>query len=259
MVHALLRGVVQVGELHQFVHLVIGGQRGVAQDIRHIGGTEHIELAPHLQIVELALHDTVEIDECLAECHAAVVLLGIDQLIVLRPHPHVHEDIVEVGKIYVAIDVQRIVIMCENLEVLEEQLAAHHAHGVVAEAQLHAVRHAHHICRVEIYLSVHLRLIYRSLHGHLSVGIAFEAEELLRDESVDERKRHVVERHRGINHSLARRCVCTYECSHLVAIAEEHGVNVVTAVGARHINEFSAHIAHITTLVCHLVDGERRR
>ena len=75
MLHGLLSGVAEIGEFHQFVHLVVGGQRRVSQYIRHIGGTEHVEPSAHHQIVEFSAHRTVEVDIRLAVCHAAVVLL----------------------------------------------------------------------------------------------------------------------------------------------------------------------------------------
>ena len=47
-----LCGVGEVGEAHQLVHLVVHGERGVTQDVRHVGGAQHVHTPAQSQIVE---------------------------------------------------------------------------------------------------------------------------------------------------------------------------------------------------------------
>ena len=47
-----LSGVGEVGEAHQLVHLVVYGERGVAKDVRHVSGAQHVHTPAQSQIVE---------------------------------------------------------------------------------------------------------------------------------------------------------------------------------------------------------------
>ena len=105
--------------------------------------------------------------------------------------------------------------MAEHLEVLEHQLAVDHSHGVVAEAELHAVWHADHIHGVEEHLTVDMRFGEFSPHLHRAVGISLKSEELLRNESVHDFHRQMFELEVGIEHSLSGRVVCSDERPHL--------------------------------------------
>ena len=161
MYHALLRRIIQAHKLHESFHLIVCCKRRVPEDICHVGIAKHIESASHLQIVETSSNEAEEVNVRLTERHASVVLLRVDKLIVLCPHPHVHHYAVEVGKVYVTIYIKRVVVVAVNLEVLEKQLAVNHPYGVVAESERHTVWNTYERCGVEIHFSVDNRFVER--------------------------------------------------------------------------------------------------
>ena len=105
-----LRGVGEVGEAHQFFHLVIGGERRVAQYVRHVGGAQHIHSSTQAQIVERAAQDTPQIDIRLAVSLAAPLLLRVDEQEVLCRQPYIEVYVVDVGKVDVAVYPHRVVV-----------------------------------------------------------------------------------------------------------------------------------------------------
>ena len=103
LIHTDLRGVGEVAELHQFIELVVGGDRRIAQDICHIGLAEHIQLSVHPHVVQFARYTAVEIDKRLAIGYAVHLLLGVDYLEVAGLHLHVHQDALQIGKVHLAL------------------------------------------------------------------------------------------------------------------------------------------------------------
>ena len=200
--HDGLRGVGEVGEAHEAFKLVVGCQRRVAQDVGEVGGAQHIELSTHHQIGEQAVDISVEIHVGLAIGFRPRILLGVDEQEVLCPHLQIKTHARGVGEVELAVGSQRTAIVGIHVEVLEEQSAALDGHGVVVKAQAHTVGLAHHIGGVEVDFAIDDRSRQRSLHRHASFAVALEADDLIRDETVDERERHAGEVERRIEISL---------------------------------------------------------
>ena len=77
------RSIGEIGELHQFIQLVVGGQRGVAQHVAQIGGRQHFHPTPHPQMVHFALQEAEHIHIAFSEGNALGRFTGVDNLDVI--------------------------------------------------------------------------------------------------------------------------------------------------------------------------------
>ena len=102
--------VAEVGKLHQFVQLVISGQRAVTQHVTHIRRTQHIDSSAHIHIVQCTADAGKEVDESLTIGYALSVLLGINNLVVLGTETKVRHNMVKIGKIDTTVHIQLIVL-----------------------------------------------------------------------------------------------------------------------------------------------------
>ena len=163
-------GVGEVGEADEIFQFAISGECRLAQHIGHIGITQHIKPATHLQGRERSLHHTEEVDICLAVEFRAWVLLGIDQQEVACAHPHVKHHLVHVGEVETALYVQRAVVIGIYLEVLKEHLAILYPHRILTKTHGHAIGFAIDIRGVEQQLAVDVKAIERSLYGEIALA-----------------------------------------------------------------------------------------
>ena len=85
-VHHLFYRIIKVCKLHQSVELIVCGQRRIAQHVSHVGSSQHIELAPHAEVVKWPVQQRKHVDESLAESLGAQFFLGINDLIILGTH-----------------------------------------------------------------------------------------------------------------------------------------------------------------------------
>ena len=198
-----LGGVAEVYELHQRLHLVVGSQRCVAQDVAHIGRRQHAQAATHVQIVEGSLHTGIEVDKRLAEGHAVVAFLGANELEVLGTHAEIGRDMVEIVEIDIALNIQRILVDRVDGKVLEQEVGVLYAHGVVVETQRDAIGDALDIRRVEQQLTIDDRCRDRALNGELAIAIALQAHQAVGHEAVDDGQWQVLERQLGVERALA--------------------------------------------------------
>ena len=165
--------------------MVVRRQRRVTQDIAHIRRPQHIQASAHRHVVDGAAHAGYDIDEGLAVGHALGILLGTYQLEIPRPHAHVDRHAVRVAEVYIALDVERVVVIGIDGEVLQQQLRIDNAYGVVVEAQHHAIGDALQIGRVQEDFAIDLGRRQAALDGHLTLAIAMQAEQLVGHETVD--------------------------------------------------------------------------
>ena len=114
--------ITEVGKLNQFIQLVIRRQRAVAKHVAHIGRAQHVETATHRHIVQSTTDTCKEIDEGLTVSYALLILLGIDNLIVLSPQTYIRHDMVWIGKVHTAMNVQFIILRRIEIEVIDGQL-----------------------------------------------------------------------------------------------------------------------------------------
>ena len=94
---------------------------------------------------------------------------------------------VKASEVEVALNVQRFVVVGIDGEVLEQQFGVDYAHGVVVEAQANTIGLAHHIGGVEIDFAIDNGFRQWSLHCNRTFAIALEADDLVRNEAIDER------------------------------------------------------------------------
>ena len=134
-----LCGVAEVGELDQFLQVVVGGQRRVAQYVAHVCRAQHFQSSAHGKVVDRSAHGGEDVDESLAVGDALGVLLGSDNLEVLCSHAHVERHVVKASEVEVALNVQRFIVVGVDGEVLEQQFGVDYAHGVIVEAQGDAI------------------------------------------------------------------------------------------------------------------------
>ncbi len=123
-------GVAEVGELRESVELVIGGERCVLQIVFQVGGAEHVGASANFEIVEQSRHRAIEVDVGLAVDFGAAGLLGVYEQQVGAAHLYVEPHGVEVAEVKGTLDVERLVVVGEDLEILKEQFAVLERHGV---------------------------------------------------------------------------------------------------------------------------------
>ena len=109
-----LRSVAEVGETHQLVHLVVGREGRVEQDIIQVSGAQYVEAATHLQLFEVSVETGEEIDEHTPVGHRLFLLTGIDELEVTGCKAQVDGLFVAVAvkQIHIAADVEGCRFLC---------------------------------------------------------------------------------------------------------------------------------------------------
>ena len=138
-------------------------------------------------------------------------------------------------------------------------MAAHDAHGVVAEAHIQTIGHTDKVARIEEHLAIHLRSVECSLDVDVALAIAFETEQLIGNETVDQRDGQPVERQDGIDGILAVGIVGAVDGTHLLSLHFERTIDEVRPVVERHIDKLGAKVAHVVSFVGELLDVHRRR
>ena len=193
----------EIGELHQFFQLGIGGQFRFTQHVGHIGLAQHINLTHHLQIVQGSLHTAIEVDIRLSESLRTGILLGIDEQEVLGTHAHIELHVLHIREIQVALNIERTLVVGIHHEVLEEQLTVDDAHRVVGKSHRDAVWHTHQISGIQIYLAIHIQVAQRTLHGQLAFAISLQAHQLVGNKTVDKVQRQSLQTYFGIEFACA--------------------------------------------------------
>ena len=252
--------VLKVHELHESVELVVGREWRVAQNVRDVRRTEHVETTAEAQSVERSVGKSEEVDVSLAERLRTSLLLRVDKQIVGCTHTHIHRHVRHIGEVYIAVERERIAVACEELEVLELHLAVCYRHRVVAESHLHTVRLTRHISRVEHQFAVHVQAVELSVHLHVSVGITLEVEQSVGHETIEQQQRSALQLHICREMAESACHVRTAERAYLVVVYRECAVDtVLVAAFARHVYELARHIANLAALVRHLVHTHERR
>ena len=149
--------------------------------------------------------------------------------------------------------------MCEEFEILEHQAAVVYAHRVVSHSQFHAIRHAGDIGRVEQYRPIDIGCGQGSLDGKCTLAIAFETEDLVGHETIEQRERHARQVEVGIYGTFPLRVIGADDGSHLTAVAVDDGIDVMRAIVVRHIHEFRAEVAQHILADCQVVDTRSAR
>ena len=257
-----LGGVVEVGELHQLVQSVVGRQGRVEQHVGHIGGGQHVEASAHAEGLQRAVHAGIEVDIGLTEGDGLGLLPGVDEQQVAGSHAHVHLNLVEVREVDVALHVQRLFVIGIESEVLEQQVGAHDAHGVIVEAHAHAVGHADQVGRVEVDFAVDVGRVGGALDGQLAFAVALQTYQLVGNEAVGYRQREACHREGGIDSARVLTVGVggerTLQQSELLIVEQETGLDGVATVLTLHVDELAADIADGSSLVGHLLDGHIR-
>ncbi len=169
--------------------MVVGAEWRILQYIRHTGASEHIQFAPHLQVVHRTLDITEEVYVSLAVSHRLRGLLRVYQEVVFSPHAQRHLHGIHVGEVDVSVDIQRIVVVGIQRKVLQQQIVAHDSHRVVVHPQVQTIRHTGERSRIEIEFTVDLRRGDSPLHSQFTVGIAIQTEQFVGDKAVDDGQR----------------------------------------------------------------------
>ena len=240
--------VAEVSECHNLAQPVVRAQGRVGEDVCQVGRSEHVELPSHAQAVERPADAAREVDESLAIGHRARPLLRVDQLVVLRPHLQFERHPCRVGEVYAAIDVEGAVVVRVKGEVLEEQVAAYDAHGVVVHSQAEAVGNAGDVRRVEAHLAVYLGRGYGPAHGELTVGIARESHQAVGYEAVDQRERQAVHVERGVKGASVLAGVLAPQQPHLVVVVVDARPDEMRGGVAHHVSELAADVTDVALL-----------
>ena len=130
------------------------------------------------------MHPGEEIDKSLTPGDGARLLLCVDQQQVTCPHAQVHHNPVGIGEIYITHHDERLFIIGIESVVLEQQSTVYHTHRVAVKTHTHAVGNAGKVGGVDEYLAVNLRMNSCSLDGETALAIAFEAYDLVGNETV---------------------------------------------------------------------------
>ena len=158
---------------------------------------------------------------------------------------------VEVGEVDATHHVQGLVVVGIESEVLQKQLAAYDADGVVVETHADAVWDAEEVGVVDIHLAVDVGVSGGTSDGHAAFGIAVEAEDLVWCEAVDERQGGALHVERGVDHALALVPVGASEQSELLFVEHQSGFDGVGVVFLLQIDHFCAEVAHVGSFVGH--------
>ena len=180
-----LRGVAEVGELHQLFHAVVGGEGRVEQHIGEVGGAEHIKPASHGHLVEWSLQTCKEVHVGLAPGDALGFLAGIDELQVTGPHLQVHHDLVQIAEVHLSHHVERLVVVGIQTVVLDEQLGIDDTDRVVVHTHPDAVGLTHEVGIFHVDLTIDIAVLGRAPDGELALAVAFKTDDLVGHKAID--------------------------------------------------------------------------
>ena len=158
---------------------------------------------------------------------------------------------VEVGEVDAAHHVQRLVVVGVHAEVLQHQLAADDADGVVVEAHADAVGDADEMGIFDEHLTVDIRMTDGTPDSHAAFRVAVETEDLVGCKAVDERERHMCHIECGIDDSFAFVLICSTEQAELLVVEQQTGLDSVGVVFVLQIDELRADIADGSALIGH--------
>ena len=250
--------VLQVGECHEVLQLIVCRDRRVAQYVVEVGGWQHVYLAPHVELVQFAAYEHQEVDVHLSVSLRTACLLGVDELEVLGSHPQIYLHVVCVGEVHLTLCHQRFVVGGIELEVVQQQSGVLYPDGVVVHPQSHAVGHGEQGSILHEEFAVHLRLLRRTLYGERTLCRSFETYYLVGDESVDHHQREFLHVHLGVD-VVRGGVVGAGQRTHLCLVLVYHAVYVVRAVALWHVGEFRAYVAQFASLVQHILDVQVAR
>ena len=158
---------------------------------------------------------------------------------------------IHVGEVDAAHHVQRLIVVGIESEVLQQQLAADDAYGVVVEAHADAVRDADEVGRVDIHLAVDVGMAGSAPDGHAAFCIAVETDDLVGHEAVDERQRGACHVERGVDETFILVLVGASEQAELLAVEHQAGFDGVGVVLLLQVHKLGAQVADVGTLVGH--------
>ena len=131
--------VFETGERDEVVQAVVHGERGVFEDIGHVGTVAHIKVTANKEIVERAAHSGIHVGIYLSENHGLPLALGVDQLKILARKVEVHADAREVAHIQRAVEHERVLAGGIKIISVENEAAILNLHGLLVGAQVEAV------------------------------------------------------------------------------------------------------------------------
>ena len=156
-----------------------------------------------------------------------------------------------VAEVDVAHQVQRLVVVGVESEVLQQQVGAYHAQGVVVEAHSHAVGDAHQIGRVYVHLAVYQWVAGGALDAEAALAVAFQADDLVGYEAVDERQRQPCHVEAGVDVSFTFIIIGATQQSELLLVEHQAGLDGVGVALLLQVYQLGADVAYGRALVGH--------
>ena len=137
-------------------------------------------------------------------------------------------------------------------EVLQQQLGAHDTDGVVIKSHTDAVWDADEIGRVDIHLTIHLRLAGGTTDREVALAIALQTYQLVGNEAIDQRKRQTGHLEVGIDIPLTLVLIDTTEQTELHIVEHQTGLHSMGVVLLHQINQLSTDITNGRSFIGHV-------
>ena len=128
-------------------------------------------------------------------------------------------------------------------------MGADNADRVVVEAHLDAVGDADEIGGIDIHLTIDIGMYQTAVNVNGTITVALQADDLIRDETIDDGEWCMGHLEGGIDQSLALVAIGSAEQSELIIVAQEAGLNGVGIILFHHIDHFGADVADGRSLI----------
>ena len=201
-----------------------------------------------------------KIDKGFTVGDALGLLLGIDEHQVPGPHPHVDLDMLGIGEVDVAHQVQRLVVVGIESEVLQQEVTAYDSHRVVIESHPNAIGDTHEIGRVDVDFAVDIGVGCRALDLQFAFAVALQTDNLVGHHTVGNGEGHSRHGERGVDDAFS--CsrlflvlIDAAEQSEFLIVEHQSGLNGMGIVFLLQIDQFRTDIADGRAFVGHILNG----
>ena len=121
-------------------------------------------------------------------------------------------------------------------------MGAHDTDGVIIEAHPDTVGRTDQIGGIDIHLAIDIGMNQTAMHIERTIAIAFETDDLIGDEAIDDRERRTRHGEGGIEHALALIAIGATQQAELLVVTHQTGLYGMGIILHHHIHQFGADI-----------------
>ena len=258
--HVLLRqgnglclcGVREVGEGNQAAQLVVHHKGRVLHHVCEVCLAVYVQPAAYVQVVQSALHASEEVHIDLAVSLSPLALGSVYEVEVACRDAQVQFRLVQVGKVYRAVQCERIVAIGKRLDLVQVQEIVLYHYLVVRQAQVYAVWVGADVHAVRGQGTRHERSRDRAVHVEHAADVALQPGHVAGNETVCDVQGQALQMCLGLDVPLfVLSPVAAIQQGYLALVLRKDAVHQMRTVGIGEVYHLHADVAKRTTLESH--------